>query len=62
MAYIHTVQERDRDRCGDQMESKYHVEFFTLVPDRDRNQDPLFPIIASPMPCTGPGQDPVPCE
>ena len=46
--HIHTAQERDR--YGDQMESKYHVEIFTLVQDMDRNQDILFPIIASPVP------------
>ena len=60
--HIHTAQERDRDRYGDQMESKYHVEIFTLVQDRGRNQDPLFPIIASPMPCSDLGQNPVQCE
>ena len=35
-------------------DSKYHVEMFTLVPDRDKNEDPLFHIVPALIPVSIP--------
>ena len=52
--YIHTVRERDRDRYRDQMESIVLCRNIHTGQDRDRHQDPLFPIVPTSFPVSVP--------
>ena len=48
--YIHTARDWDRERDWDQCVPVYEAEIFPFVQDRDRDQDPLFPIVPIPVP------------
>ena len=51
---IYTARERDRYRVREREQNQwvliYHEEMFTLIQDRDKDQDPLFPIVLVPFP------------
>ena len=60
--HIHTAGKRDGDRDGWAIIN--YVEMFTLIRDRDRNQEPFSPVVPVELAvlflCTSPG--PVQCE